>query len=68
MDILHLTGQNLDRVFNSRSGCTYAMQSIHGVAKRPSLELKNQVDTTIMFSPKIVIRGYATWRTAMAPI
>ncbi len=40
MDELHLTGQNLGRVFNSRSGYTRDMQLYPYEAKRTNLNLK----------------------------
>ena len=42
MDKLKLTGQNLGRVFNSRSGCMYAMQLWCCESGRPNLKLKTQ--------------------------
>jgi hypothetical protein len=40
MDKLQLTGQNLGRVFNSRSGCMCAMHLCYYEAKLPNLKLK----------------------------
>jgi hypothetical protein len=42
MDKLQLTGQNLGRVFNSRSGCMCAMPFRCYEAKQPNLKLKTQ--------------------------
>jgi len=42
MDKLQLTGQNLGRVFNSRSGCMCAMHLCCFEAKWPSLKLKTR--------------------------
>ncbi len=51
MDKLWLTGQNLGRVFYSRSGCVRAMQLSCFETKRPSLKLKTRPKTTFKFSP-----------------
>jgi hypothetical protein len=40
MDKLQSTGQNLDRVFNSRSGCVHATQFPCFEMKLPNLMLK----------------------------
>jgi hypothetical protein len=40
MDKLQLTGRNLGQVFNSRSGCLYAIHLCCYKAKRPNLKLK----------------------------
>ncbi len=41
MDVLQLTGPNLGRVFNSRSGCMCSMMPFYYYeAKRPHLKLK----------------------------
>jgi hypothetical protein len=40
MDKLYLTGQDLGRAFNSRSGCVNAMQLNGFETKRPNLKLK----------------------------
>ncbi len=42
MDKLQLTGQNLGRVSNCRSGSVFAMQLSCFETKRPNLELKTQ--------------------------
>jgi len=51
MDKLWLTGQNLGRVFYSRSGCVRAVQLSCFETKRPSLKLKTRPKTTFKFSP-----------------
>jgi len=48
MDRLQLTIQNLARVFNSRSGCVWAMHLFCYEAKRPNLKLKTQPKITFM--------------------
>jgi len=40
---LQLTGQNLDRVFNSRSGCMCALHLCSNEAKRPHLKLETRL-------------------------
>jgi hypothetical protein len=42
MDKLQLTGQNLGRVFNSRSACMRAMQLLYFETKQPNLLLKTR--------------------------
>jgi hypothetical protein len=42
MDKLQLTGWNLDRVFNSRSGCVFAMHLSCFETKLPNLMLKTR--------------------------
>ncbi len=42
MDKLQLTGRNLGRVFNSRSGCINAMHLCCYEAKQPKVKLKTR--------------------------
>ncbi len=42
MDKLHLTGQNLGRVFNSRLGCAWICRSIAYVTKQSNLKFKTR--------------------------
>ncbi len=42
MDSLQLKGQNLGRVFNSRSGCMHATHLFGYEAKLPNLKLKTR--------------------------
>jgi hypothetical protein len=51
MDKLQLTGQNLVRVFNSRSGCMCAMYFCCFEAKWPSLKLKTWPKQLLGFLP-----------------
>jgi hypothetical protein len=42
MDKLQLTGQNLGRVFDSRSGSVHALQLHFSETEQPNLELKTR--------------------------
>jgi hypothetical protein len=42
MDKLQLTGQNLGRVFNFRSGCVHAVHLLYYGVKLPNLKLKTR--------------------------
>jgi hypothetical protein len=51
MEKLQLTGQNLGRVFNSRSGCLSAMQLPCFETKRSALKLKTQPKQLLGYLP-----------------
>ncbi len=51
MDKLQLTGRNLGRVFNSRSGCMYVMNLCYYEAKQPNLKLKTQPKQLLGYCP-----------------
>ncbi len=51
MDKLQITGQNLGRVFNSKSGCMYPMHLCCCEAKLPSLKLKTWPNHLVGYLP-----------------
>jgi hypothetical protein len=51
MDKRQLTGRNLGRVFNSRSGCMRAMSLCCYVAKRHNFKLKTWPNQLLGFLP-----------------
>jgi hypothetical protein len=51
MDKLQLTGQNLGRVFNSRSGCMGATHLRRYKAKWPNLKLKTRPKRLLGYLP-----------------
>ncbi len=61
---LWLTGLNLVRAFNSRSGCVYIAHYICYLIKRPNLKLKNQPRELLNLLPF----GYRTPRTGYAAV
>jgi hypothetical protein len=63
MDKLQLTGQNLGRVFNCRSGCMGALHLCCYEAKRPNLKLKTQPKQLLGSLPlAFVLLGQKNWR------
>jgi hypothetical protein len=51
MDNLKLTGQNLDRVFNSRCGCAWACRTVTTLIQTAQLKPENSAPTTSRLSP-----------------
>jgi hypothetical protein len=62
MDKLQLTGRNLGRVFNSRSGCVHVMQLHCFETKLPNLMLKTQPRQLLGSLPlDIALPGYISY-------
>jgi hypothetical protein len=55
MDKLQLTGQNLGRVFNSRSGCVCAMHLSCFETKLPNLMLKTRPKQLLGYLPLDIV-------------
>jgi hypothetical protein len=58
MDKVQLAGQNLGRVFNSRSGCMCARHLFCHEAKRAQVKVENSAQTTFRLFPD---RFRASW-------
>jgi hypothetical protein len=54
MDKLQLTGQNLGRVFNSRSGRVHALQFHFSEMKQPNLKLKTRPKQLLGSLPLVI--------------
>jgi hypothetical protein len=54
MDKLQLTGQNLGRVFNSRSGRVHALQLHFSETKQPNLKLKTRPKQLLGSLPLVI--------------